>query len=162
MAGTKWGGSVWYTAVDLDIGKDYMLRSGLGVTHFQVKGGAKRVIDLTSTQDISLMSEFEQIRSFKNVILYMPAGKNFEWLDFIEIAEHNLTVSIKFVVIGEIGTTLTQSFQLVCKNAKITELPNKSKTSDSGQQLLTVKLSIPDAELDYGSYQDGEYFEEKL
>ena len=45
----------------------------LPVSMMQVDGGAKRIIDFRSTNDISLVSELEQARSSQNIILYLSA-----------------------------------------------------------------------------------------
>ena len=44
------------------------------VHSFQVAGGAHRTIELSSTNEGSIGSEFEQARIYKNVILYLGAG----------------------------------------------------------------------------------------
>lgn len=41
-----------------------------------VYGGAKRYIDFTSTDDISITSELEQARTFKNIWLYLSSTPN--------------------------------------------------------------------------------------
>ena len=44
------------------------------VRSFQVAGGAHRKIELSSTNEGSIGSEFEQARIYKNVILYLGSG----------------------------------------------------------------------------------------
>src|SRR5688572_27342691 len=46
------------------------------VHSFMVDGGASRIIKLDSTSDISIMSELEQARSFKNITLFLSPNKN--------------------------------------------------------------------------------------
>ena len=74
MAQAEWGGYLNYKAKHKDI--DSVLKGNfVQVNYFSVKGGAKRIIDRTATDDISLVSEFEQARSFKNIFfIYRPAA----------------------------------------------------------------------------------------
>lgn len=144
-----WTGYLHYKAKHTDI--DSTLKGlFVPVWFFKVKGGAKRVVDLTSTDDISLVSEFEQARTFKNLVLYLPPPKDFEWLDLIEIATHKLPVSIKFIAFGQKGKTLTHSFVLASKTANITESP--LKRSAEKKLVLEVKLAISDIRLIHGSH----------
>jgi hypothetical protein len=47
---------------------------GFGVDSFEVDGGADRKIEVSSGIDFHISSEFEQARSYKNIILYVQAG----------------------------------------------------------------------------------------
>jgi hypothetical protein len=159
MAQAEWGGYLNYKAKHKDI--DSVLKGNfVQVNYFSVKGGAKRIIDLTATDDISLVSEFEQARSFKNIIFYLSPGSNFEWLDFTEASIHGLPVSIVFFVGGHIGQTVTHQFTLTCRNAGITEPPVKKTDSQKGIQVLKLSLSLPDTKLVHGSPQGEEMVEE--
>lgn len=145
----NWTGYLHYKAKHSDI--DSILKGlFVDVSLFKVKGGAKRVVDLTSTDDISLVSELEQARTFKNLVLYLSPAKDFEWLDLIEIATHKLPVSMKFIAFGQVRNTLTQSFVLASKTASITEIPVK-KISEK-KLLLELKLAISDVRLIHGSH----------
>ena|SRR5688572_4634732 len=44
---------------------------------FSVEGGASRSINLSSADEISIASEFEQARTHKNITLFMPPANNF-------------------------------------------------------------------------------------
>lgn len=147
-----WTGYLHYKAKHTDI-DSVLSATFVPVSLFKVSGGAKRVIDLTSTDDISLVSEFEQARTFNNLILYLPPAQNFEWLDLSEIATHKLPVSVKFIAFGQTGKTTTQSFVLASKAARITEPP--SKRSDAGKPVLEVKLAISEVKLIHGTHHDG-------
>ena len=158
MADTKWSGFLTYRAKHTDIDSE-LKGSFVPVSQFAVKGGAKRKIDLTSTDDISLVSEFEQARSFKNISLYLPRTKGFEWHHLWEIADHDLPVSIAFFTSGNIGRTVKHQFTLVCQNARITEQPVKEP--DWGKsEVLRVNLSLPEIKLVHGSFQQSEFVEE--
>lgn len=45
------------------------------VAMMQVDGGTSRIIDFSSTDDISLISELEQARTLNNIILYLAATR---------------------------------------------------------------------------------------
>lgn len=160
MAEVKWKAFLSYQAKDKDI-ENYVLRNtGVPVMSFSVKGGAKRIVVLDWAEDLSLGSEFEQARSHQNLTLHLPPSKNFEWLDFIEIAERDLPVAIQFGVWGEVKKTPTQAIRLTCDSAKMTEKPDKSKT-DGTTPVMTIRLAIPNAKLIHGSYPEGLYTEEE-
>ena len=158
MADTKWEGYFGYKAKHKDI--DSVLNASfIPVSYFSVKGGAKRIIDLSATDDLSLVSEFEQARSFKNISLFLPPTKNFEWLDLTEISIHHLPVIIYFFAQGKVGKTITHEFTLSCKNAEITESPSK-KTNGGKEIVLKVEMSLPEIRLIHNSPQGGEFVQE--
>ncbi len=158
MANTKWKGTLTYRAKHTDI--DSVIGAQfVPVTQFSVKGGAKRWIDLNITDDISLVSEFEQARSFKNIALYLPRTKGFEWHQLWEIADHGLPVTIAFFTSGNIGKTVKHQFTLISQNAKITGQPTRMPDW-SGAEVLRVELSLPEIKLVHGTYQGSEFVEE--
>lgn len=160
MAAIEWTGFLTYAAKHSDI--DSVLKSSfVPVSLIKVKGGAKRVVFLSSTDNIDLVSEIEQARSFKNISLYLPPTQNFEWLDLTEIAVHKLPVSINFFTYGSIGKTITHQFQLICENAEITATPNKDFDPTVKGMLLGVHFALPETRLIYGSQQGSEFIEEK-
>lgn len=159
MAAIEWSGFLTYKARHSDI--DSVLKASfVPVSFFMVKGGAKRIIDLTSTDDISLVSEFEQARSFKNVALYLSPTQNFEWLDLTEVAIHKLPISIAFFTFGNIGNANIHQFKLLCKNAKITEMPGQRWDSVAKVNVLVVNFELPETRLIHGSNQGDEIVEE--
>ena len=158
MGNTTWSGFLSYKAKHTDI--DSVLKgSFVPVASFAVKGGAKRIIHLTAADDISLVSEFEQARSFKNITVFLPPTKDFEWHNLYEIAYHNLSFSMTFFASGNVGKAVTNQFTLSCKNATITEQPVKG-TDWSYSSILKVNMALPETELLHGSYQESEFVEE--
>ena len=150
MAQAEWGGYLNYKAKHKDI--DSVLKGNfVGVNYFSVKGGAKRIIDLTMPDDLSIVSELEQARSFKNIVFYLAPGSNFEWLDFTEASIHHLPVSIVFFLGGHIGSTVTHQFTLSCKNAEITEPPAERTDTVKGGKVLKLSLALPETKLIHGS-----------
>jgi hypothetical protein len=69
---------------------------------FEVEGGANRNILLSSTDDISLISELEQARTFKSLIVRIErAEKKFNWKAFTElkeIADKDITLNLLFTI----------------------------------------------------------------
>ena len=158
MAETKWKGYLTYKAKHMDI--DSMLKgSFVAVSSFAVRGGAKRKIDLTTADDISLVSEFEQARSYKNISLFLPPARDFEWHHLYEISHHNLPLAMTFFASGNVGSTVKHQLTLHCKNAQITEQPAKG-TDWSNGAILKVSMTLPESELIHGSYQGNEFVEE--
>lgn len=158
MAETKWEGWFGYKAKHKDIDST-LNASFIPVSYFSVKGGAKRVIDLTATDDLSLVSEFEQARSFKNIALYLPPTSNFEWLDLTEISIHHLPFLMVFFAQGKIGGNITHEFSLVCKTAEITEAPGKFTDSGKGT-VLKVSMALPETMLTHSSPQGDDFVRE--
>jgi hypothetical protein len=159
MKKTKWKGFLSYKAKHSDI--DSVLKgSFVEVSYFSVKGGAKRIIDLTATDDLSLVSEFEQARSFKNISLYLPPTRDFEWHHLYEISHHGLPLSMAFFTAGNVGKTPTRQFTLTCENASISEQPAK-KSNGGKDVVLMVNMSLPETKLVHGSLRhDGEFVQE--
>jgi len=158
MAETKWTGFFGYKAKHKDI--DSVLKASfIPVSYFAVKGGAKRIIDLTATDDLSLVSEFEQARSFKNISLYLPPTSNFEWLDLTEISIHRLQFLMVFFASGKVGGTLAHEFTLSCKTAEITEAPGKMNDGSKGT-VLKISMALPETRLMHNSPQGGEFVQE--
>lgn len=158
MSNTKWIGTLTYRAKHTDI--DSVLSSSfVPVTQFAVKGGAKRQVDLNLADDISVVSEFEQARMYKNISLYLPRTKGFEWHHLWEIAHHRLPLTIAFFTSGSIGKTVKHQFTLISENAKITDSPVK-QLDWSNREMLKVSLSLPETKLIHGSYQGSDLVEE--
>lgn len=151
MANIKWSGYFIYKAEHKDIGS-VLKGSFIPVSYFSVKGGAMRNIDLNGTDDISLVSEFEQARTFKNISLHLPPTKSFEWLDLTEIFVHRLRFTVVFFVQGKIDKTLTHEFTISSKTAQISESPVKKFVTGKGN-VLKVSIALPETILSYTSPQ---------
>lgn len=57
------------------------------VHYFEVEGGASRKIDLTSTGEFSIATEFEQARIYSNFIFYIPPTKDFLAAKLINLSD---------------------------------------------------------------------------
>jgi hypothetical protein len=158
MAKTTWSGYLQYRAIDLEmngmtIKKVTELSSpGVSVAHFSVHGGADRILDLTTTDDISLTSEFEQARTYQNLRLFLMPGKGFAFSDMMDIAFSHLPVTINFYVGGQIGKTLTQTLSIRSENAKILGKPDRREDS-KGNRFLVVRFEIPNSRLIHGVWR---------
>src|SRR5215217_2674329 len=160
MGNTQWSGYLSYKATHIDI--DSVLKSTMvPVKQFSVKGGTMRNVNLTGADDISVALEIEQAKSFKNISLYLPRTRGFEWHNLWEIAEHDLPVSISFFTTGSRGKTLTHQFNLLCETAKIMERPIKFHDWDKSD-VLRVNFSLPDIRIVHGSKQGGDFVEEDM
>ncbi len=74
-------------------------RLNIPVHSFEVEGGANRKINLTSADEISVSSEFEQARMNKNIIFYIPPTKDFLALKLIDLRKNGPeSFDIDFVI----------------------------------------------------------------
>ncbi len=65
-------------------------RIDIPVNSFEVDGGANRKINLATVDEVSVSSEFEQARSLKNIIFYIPPTKDFLALKLIDLTRDGL------------------------------------------------------------------------
>lgn len=159
MNNSRWSGFLSYKAKHTDIESE-LAGSFVPINYFAVKGGANRLIDLTSADDISLVSELEQARKLRNITIYLPPSKNFEWMHFNEIAFHNLPLNFALFTSGNIGKTVTHQFTLACRNAGISEQPKQKADGASGNNVLMVNLTINDSQLTHGFRNGSDFVEE--
>jgi len=55
---------------------DPVMSKKVSIHSFEVAGGSKRAVDLSSTDDRSIFAELERARSLKNLTLYLPPQKD--------------------------------------------------------------------------------------
>lgn len=83
-------------------GKEKYITLEIPAYAFEVDGGANRNILLDSTDDISITSELEQARTFKNLSVWVSrAEKKFNWKVFTElkeIADKDITLNLLFAI----------------------------------------------------------------
>lgn len=160
MGNTQWSGFLSYKAQHADI--DSVLKSNwVPVKSFSVQGGTVRRVDLSTTSDVGVALEIEQSRSYKNLSLFLPRTRGFEWHHLWEIADHGLPVAISFFTSGSIGNTPVHQFNLSCRTAKITSQPMKLSDWDKND-VLKVSFSLPDIKIVHGSKQGGQFVEEEI
>ena len=156
MGQVKWNASFQYNAL-----------FRIPVEEFSVKGGTVRTIRLEEANDIGLLSELEQAKTFKNITVALLLTEHFHrhithpttnWLyDILEISARDQPISFDLFVDGQIGKSTTQAFRLICKDARIMQPQETSKPAYGGNRVLVIKLSTPDAVLIQGSH--GKYIE---
>jgi len=134
------------------------------VDSFEVAGGAHRYIDIRSTDDISIISEFEQARALKNITLYIPPTR--------DGTDRNVALSLTNIALSQ--TLLTKIFSplmivLVIEKLsggkilemlilKISDGSLKNRPYVVGKQLLRVEISIQKARLLHGRIQGRRLF----
>lgn len=102
--------------------------SNLPVAAFQVDGGASRIIKLKSTDDISLVSELEQARTFGNLYFYLSGTKGSKDMkaavDLNAIAHDETTFQLLFIVERYSGGKLLEGLGLYCPNGLLKSPPS--------------------------------------
>jgi len=162
MSKARWSGNLSYYTKDIVL-KDFIPRivdlssSEVPVTRFSVRGGASREIELARAHDMSISSEFEQARQYKNLRLHLTPQTGFAAADLMEIALKDLKFTMTLIVRCQVGKTVTQTVQFGSTNAKIAETPGRSKDGKGNESLL-VSLQFKDCELIYMSPQ-GKYLD---
>lgn len=113
---------------------------------FSVVGGASRTINVDSAKDISITSEFEQARQYKNITVFMPPSPTSEDMevavDLISCATNKTVLLFDFHVSKYSGKILVEELNLVDTNATITKPPIMV-----GDKLLMIEVSLPSAQL---------------
>lgn len=153
MSKAKWTGTFAYNATDLSISGvmpkiDFI---GLGsesvpISYFSVTGGPTRRINLAAVDDVSLASELEQARRFKNIRLYLSPKSVFSSGELIQIGTKNITFGITIIVNCLIGKTVTQSLMFGSPDARIVETPRKLDDSQ-GNAYFFVNLQFTESGL---------------
>lgn len=113
---------------------------------FSVVGGASRTIDVDSAKDISITSEFEQARQYKNITVFMPPSPTSEDMEVaVELTKCAMSKTIllfDFHVSKYSGGRLIEELNLVDLNATITKPP-----SIVANNLLMIEVALPAAKL---------------
>ncbi len=153
MAKMNWKGRFGYRAIVLGVeNKEVTLDvfdSQVPVAYFGVAGGAKRIIDLKSTDDMSLMSEFEQARKLSNLKLYLPPDSKFSSGELIDIAHNNTKFSMSLFVAAYSKKSVKYTLTLSCDDATFKFKPQKA--SVEGKDYFWVSLDIPTVTLLHGT-----------
>jgi hypothetical protein len=118
------------------------------VHSFEVTGGTNRKINLASADEVSVALEFEQARTFKNLVFYIPPTKDFLALKLIELAnQQGREFGFNFFVSVYSGTKLTRSYGISAGSAYFLGTP--SPIGDT-PPLLRAKVKINSFGLFYG------------
>jgi hypothetical protein len=116
---------------------------------FMVDGGASRAIRLKSASDMSISSELEQARQFKNISLFMGPTKSHNdmktALELSDAAVKKTVLSFEFEVQKESGRKTLEVIRLVDYGATIKKPP----VIYGGNDLL-IEVVLSRAELLHG------------
>ena len=120
------------------------------VHSFEVDGGANRKIDLSMVTEGILFSEFEQARSYKKLIFYIPPTKDFMGLKLMNLATKNWHIfDLLFGVTVYTDGKQTQILSLSSRNASLRETPVPvGKTT----ALLRLKVRVNKPDLSHGQF----------
>ena len=93
------------------------LNQNIPVSKMAVDGGTKRMIDFSSTTDVSLVSELEQALSFKNIILYLSSTADGSdrkaAVDLISLAAGKISLSVALIIEKKSEGKLLEGFTLI-------------------------------------------------
>ena len=124
---------------------------------FFVVGGASRSINEDSS-DVSISSEFEQARRFKNIVLYLPGSPGANdvrvALDLLRFANEQIRLSFSFVVRQYSGKKAIYILQ-ISDNECTVKKPPMMIYGD----LLMVQFNLPEADITY--WDDGENLQDR-
>lgn len=130
-------------------GKTKFVHLEIPVYSFEVEGGANRSIVLGSTNDISITSELEQARAFKNIMLWIAPGKGFDARAVTELAEmavKDMTLNLMFGIERYSDGKMLEGLALIDREAGV-------YAPQTVEKLVAVDFLIPSAKLYYGKIQ---------
>ena len=127
--------------------------SNIPIRSFSVVGGASRSINLDSTDDISISSEFEQARTYHNVTLFIPPTKDFTAVILFTL-KSPITKFFALVFHVEIfsGGKMTHSLVLQSYNAWLRKNPTPVGNKEA---LLMLEVQFDKVQLLHGKVEDG-------
>lgn len=133
---------VWGSSHDLE------QRISVPVHSFEVTGGTNRKINLASADEVNVALEFEQARTFKNLVFYIPPTNDFLSLKLVELAnQQGREFAFYFFVAVYSGGKLTSGYSIETNSAYFLGTP---APIGSTPPLLRAKLKINSPFLSYG------------
>ena len=141
------------------IGKREEIRkSYLPLDSFSVVGGADRTIQLKSASDISITSELEQARAYKNITLFMSSEQN---PLAMEAAVELITVARekKEIVISVVAQRLAKG--QVVEEVSLSDFKATIRRSPvvAENKRLMIEVNLPAATIYTGKLRDGRYYD---
>jgi len=122
------------------------------VVSFGVVGGALRSINEDSS-DVSISSEFEQARKFKNMILYMPGSSGASdmktAIDLMNFANAKKAFRFSLLVRRFVNKQMIYLLQISDGHATVLKPPSMIHGD-----LLQVQFSLPEADITYWESED--------
>lgn len=121
----KYKGYVNFRLID---GEQTLFRNiDVPLSSFQVIGGATRVINLGTTDDISLVAEFKEAQTFKNLSLYLSSARDHKEmkaaLDLTALAKEGWDFILIIIVERFLGGKLLEGFKLGIREAVLKSAP---------------------------------------
>jgi hypothetical protein len=119
------------------------------ISAFSVVGGAHRSINLDSTDDVSISSELEQARQYKNITLFMLPTHAHDDMDvamnLVNIALEKSTLWVDFFIAKFANGKVIEELRLICADTTIIRPP-----ALVAQHLLMIELQLPSVTLSHG------------
>jgi hypothetical protein len=143
----KYKGYINFRVID---GEQALFRNiDVPLANFQVQGGATRVIDLAATDDISLVAEFKEAQSYKNLVLYLPPTRDHKnikaALDLAAIAKEGWDFVLSIVIERFSSGKLLEGFLLGINQAVLKTAPRIV-----GGNLLLMEVGFDHSRLHQG------------
>ena len=127
---------------------DLEQRISVPVHSFEVTGGTNRKINLASADEVNVALEFEQARTFKNLVFYIPPTKDFLALKLIELAnQQGREFAFYFFVSVYSAGILTSAYSIETNSAYFLGTP---APIGGTPPLLRAKIKINSPYLSYG------------
>jgi len=147
----KYKGFVNFRLID---GEQTLFRNvNVPLSSFQVGGGATRVIDLRSTDDISLVAEFKEAQTFKNLSLYLSSTRDHKdmkaALDLTALAKEGWDFILIIIIERFSNGKLLEGFKLGIRAAVLRSAP-----LIVGGNLLLMEVKFDDSTLFQGKVTD--------
>ena len=151
----SWNGYFGYAASDVEVEVLFpkivnLANASVPILCFSVDGGANREIRMTEANDISLTSEFEQARQYKNLTLLLLPGYAFPTYDLMEIGHKNLPFEMTVQVIGRAGKSLSETLVFTAENARMKGMPQKIEDVE-GTRALRVRVEFSGSAINFMS-----------
>ncbi len=131
------------------------LKGRCPISSFSVTGGAFRSIDLTSTDDITISSELEQARKYKNITLFMSPTKNYVDMEtavkLIEAANKQMGLYVIFFLAKYVNGKIVDSLTIGDNSATLKQPPNIVAS-----HLLMIEVCLLSPILIHGTYSGAE------
>jgi len=139
-----------YVNFRLHDGEQILFRNiDVPLASFQVQGGTTRIVNLRSTDDISLVAEFKEAQTYKNLALYMSSTTDHKdmkaALDLTAIAKEGWDFVLIIVIERFSSGKLLDGFKLGIKEAVL-----KSAPMIVGGNMLLMEVKFDDSTLFQG------------
>ena len=134
---------------------DFNSLAQIKLDSFEVVGGAYRSIDLATTNEMSIASEMEQARIYKNINFYKLPSDDFTDFKLMEMFRAKQAFTLYFIINTYIGKKMMESITLRAENALISSYP---MIIGYAPKMLLVPVSIPNATINHSVSKDGKHF----